>query len=69
MVEVDMVKYEYHVSVHSHPDVLMAACNEMLRRGWQLQGGVSVACKTGTDVPKCIYAQAFVREVPREGDE
>ncbi len=62
----DRVKYEYDVVLAiASWDELADACTAKLTAGWTAQGGVSVSYVNGN----FWYAQAFVREVPREGDE
>lgn len=62
----DRVKYEYKLlTMYSSVSELEALCSTYLNAGWVAQGGIHITeFNLGTR-----YAQAFVREVPREGDE
>lgn len=62
----DRVKYEYDCLEAWSLRDLTAICSNYLNAGWKALGGVALS---RTNEGSRMYAQAFVREVGREGDE
>ena len=51
---------EYNLITHWNQSEFIANCDELLKKGWALQGGVSISHQSSNST---IYAQAFVRPV------
>lgn len=61
------MRYEYDLIVVIDPTDLRDSTNRALAEGWKLQGGVSICISPSGD--KLQLAQAFIREVPEEGEK
>jgi len=63
------MRYEYTVINETETLEFIARCERYLNSNWKAQGGVAMTWITKTDYPYAIYAQAFIREVPEEGEK
>ncbi len=58
------MRYEYRTVMDWDDEDFDTTCAEHLNNGWIAQGGVSVTARDES----LHYVQAFIREVPEEGE-